>query len=123
METRLTITEYLEIDLDEEMWYCSQCNTRLNSARKNYKEACRLHNRDPREIHQPLVDEEYNFAPDPTWMRIMEFYCPNCGIQIDTEYLPPGHPVTHDIEIDLDSLKSRLETGEYKIENKRLVGH
>ena len=122
MATRLTITEYLEIDLDEEMWYCSQCNAKLNSARQNYKEACRLHNRDPREIHQPLVDEEYNFAPDPTWMRILEFYCPNCGIQIDTEYLPPGHPITHDIEIDLDSLKTRLEAGEYKIENKRLVG-
>ena len=22
----------------------------------------------------------------------------------DVEYLPPGHPITHDIEIDLDEL-------------------
>jgi acetophenone carboxylase len=122
MENRLIITEYLEIDLDEEMWYCIQCNTKLNSARENYKKACNIYNRDPTEIHQPLVDEEYNFAPDPKWMRIVEFACPNCAIQIDTEYLPPGHPVTHDIELDIDSLKAKLESGEYKIENKRLVG-
>ena len=120
MASRLIITEYLDIDLDDEMWCCSQCDAKLISARKNYKEGCRIHNRDPREIHPPLVNEEFNFAPDPEWMRIVEFYCPSCGVQIDTEYLPPGHPITHDIEIDLESLKTRLETGEYTIKNKRL---
>ncbi len=28
----------------------------------------------------------------------------------DVEYLPPGHPITHDIEIDLDEL-TRIERG------------
>jgi hypothetical protein len=26
---------------------------------------------------------------------------------IENEYLPPGHPVTHDIELDIDALKKR----------------
>jgi hypothetical protein len=26
---------------------------------------------------------------------------------IETEYLPPGHPLTHDIELDIDALKEK----------------
>jgi len=50
----------------------------------------------------------------------VEFYCPGCGTQIETEYLPPGHPITWDIEIDVDSLKTRLSSGELVIKNQRL---
>jgi acetophenone carboxylase len=39
---------------------------------------------------------------------------------METEYLPPGHPITWDIEIDMDRLKQRLKTGEYKIRKQRL---
>ena len=39
---------------------------------------------------------------------------------METEYLPPGHPITHDIEIDLDSLKERLRNGEFVIREQRL---
>jgi acetophenone carboxylase len=77
-------------------------------------------NRDPREIHNPVFAGEYNFAPDPNWVRILEFYCPHCGVQIETEYLPPGHPVTHDIAIDVVALKARIERGELAIVDKRL---
>jgi acetone carboxylase gamma subunit len=54
-------------------------------------------------------------------VRIVEFYCPGCGTQIETEYLPPGHPITHDIEIDIDMLQQRIESGELTIEENRLV--
>ena len=76
--------------------------TRIGPARENYKKGCLLYDRDPREIHPPLVSGAFNFSPDPLWVRIVEFYCPGCGTQVETEYLPPGHPITHDIEIDLD---------------------
>jgi hypothetical protein len=26
---------------------------------------------------------------------------------IENEYLPPGHPITHEIELDIDALKQR----------------
>jgi acetone carboxylase, gamma subunit len=26
---------------------------------------------------------------------------------IETEYLPPGHPLTHDIELDVDALRTK----------------
>lgn len=119
-ENRLRITEYLDLDLDRELWLCNRCGRELGPARQNYKKGCLLHARDPREIHPPLVTGAYNFSPDPQWVRIVEFCCPGCGTQMETEYLPPGHPITHDIEIDLDRLKERLRSGEFVIRKQRI---
>lgn len=118
---RLRFTEYLDLDVDRELWVCRRCGRELGSARRSYREGCLVYDRDPREIHPPLVDAQYSFAPDPEWIRILEFYCPGCGTQLETEYLPPGHPITHDIEVDLDSLRARLGRGELVInEESRL---
>jgi len=117
---RIRMTENLDLDLADEMWRCNRCDHPLISARENYKKGCLIYNRDPREIHPPLIEGEYTFAPDPAWIRIVEFYCPNCAQQIETEYLPPGHPLTHDIEVDVDSLKGRLERGELAIRDGHL---
>jgi acetone carboxylase, gamma subunit len=119
---RVRVTEYLDLDLDAEGWHCHVCGHSLGSAHENYKHACRAHARDPREIHPPLIEGEFSFAPDPEWVRIVEFYCPGCGTQVETEYLPPGHPVTHDIEIDIPRLKQRIERGELEVREQRLVG-
>lgn len=121
MTDRIRITEYLDLDVDAESWHCHKCAQRLGPASRSYKEGCLLHDRDPREIHRPLVEGEYTFAPDPEWVRIIEFYCPGCGTQIETEYLPPGHPITHDIELDLPRLRERLASGELEISENRLV--
>ena len=117
---RIRVTEYLDLDLDREQWICNRCGHIFGSARDNYKKGCLIHDRDPREIHLPIVEGDYSFSPDPLWVRIVEFYCPGCGAQVDTEYLPPGHPLTHDIEIDIDALKARLESGELVIKDQRL---
>lgn len=108
MGKKIAITEYLEIDLEGERWHCRPCGEDLASARSNYKEGLLCYDRDPTEIHKPILDPskyEFTYAPDPTWCRIIEFYCPNCATMIETEYLPPGMPLTHDIELDIDKLK------------------
>ena len=107
---RERITEYLDIDLENETWVCNRCGENLTGAENNYKSGLVVYERDPREIHRPLIDEKeypYTFAPDPSWCRILEYYCPKCGTQIEAEYLVPGHPITHDIELDLNWLKRR----------------
>ena len=119
-QNRLRITEYLDLDLDREQWMCRRCGRDIGSARDSYKKGCLLYDRDPREIHPPLVSGSFSFSPDPDWIRIVEFYCPGCGTQIETEYLPPGHTITHDIELDLDRLKQRLRSGEFVIRNQRI---
>lgn len=109
---KVLVTENLRIDLDSERWECRACEAELNSARDNYKRGLLVYNRDPREIHKPLLDPgkyKFTYAPDPSWCRILEYYCPQCGAMIETEYLPPGHPPLHDIELDIDALKAQWQ--------------
>lgn len=112
MENRRRITEYLDIDLERELWCCNRCGGDLIAARENYKKGCLVYERDPREIHRAMVEGPYSFAPDPEWCRILEFYCPGCGTLLEVEYLPPGHPITHDIELDLEQLKTCPKTSQ-----------
>lgn len=105
---KVLITEYLRIDLDQEQWECRRCDHVLGSARDDYKRGLLVYDRDPREIHKPLLDTrlyERTYSPDPAWCRILEYYCPNCGTMAEVEYLPPGHPPVRDIELDIDALK------------------
>lgn len=120
MYERIRFTEYLDLDLNDEHWYCHDCGTKLISARENYKRGCMVAEREPSEIHNPVIDGEYSFSPDAGWVRILEFYCPSCSRQIETEYLPPGHPITVDIEVDIDSMKARLSGGNIIIKAGKL---
>jgi acetophenone carboxylase len=117
---RIRFTEYLDLDLDTEQWLCHECGASLISARQSYKKGCLVAERDPRTVHPSIIEGEYTFAPDPNWVRILEFYCPGCVRQIETEYLPPGHPITVDIEVDIDSLKARVSSGELIIREGKL---
>jgi Acetone carboxylase, gamma subunit len=106
------MTEYLDIDLASEMWCCHVCGEQLISAREPYKHGCLVAERDPREVHNPHIEGEFTFAPDPEWCRLIEFYCPGCGTMVETEYLPPGHPITNDIELDIDAMKAKYLAGD-----------
>ena len=107
---KVPMTEYLEIDLDTELWLCRRCGHKIGPAREAYKEGLLVYVRDPREIHKPILDPklyEFTFSPDPTWEQIIEFYCPSCGVMAEVEYLPIGHPPLRDLEFDLDALKQQ----------------
>lgn len=107
---KVRMTEYLQINLETEMWECQKCDHPLISARQNYKRGLLVYDRDPREIHAPMIDPDkydFTFSPDPTWIRILEYCCPNCGTQMEVEYAPPGHPPSHDMEFDIDALKKQ----------------
>jgi acetophenone carboxylase len=105
---RVRITEYLDIDLESKQWCCNRCGAALWTARESYKNGCLVYARDPRTIHPPLVaGGEFDFSIHPEWCLIVEFYCPECGTMLENEYLPPGHPITHDIELDLEKLKTK----------------
>ena len=120
MANIVRIAENMEVNLDTERWLCAKCGHECGSARENMKYGLLVAERDPTEIHRPLIDNEINFAPNPEWIRILEFYCPGCGVQMETEYLPPGHPITNTTEIDIDSLKRRLADNEIEIVDKHI---
>lgn len=107
---KVLVTEYLRIDLDTEQWQCRVCEHVIGPARRNYKEGLLVHDRDPQEIHKPLLDPRRyrnTFAPNPKWCAMLEYYCPSCGTLVEVEYIVPGHPPVHDIELDIDALKAQ----------------
>lgn len=111
MGVKIRITEYLDIDVDVEMWHCNRCGHRLISARENYKKGCLVYDRNPRTVYNPVTEMGGDFSPNPEWCRFVEFYCPNCGVMVEVEALPPGHPITYDIELDIDKLKKKYGKG------------
>jgi acetone carboxylase, gamma subunit len=115
MSTRLHLGEYLDADLNTERWHCHECGHDFGALRENYKLGLLVGERDPREIHPPVIEGEHTFAPNGDWIRIIEFYCPGCGRQVESEYLPPGHPLTQDIDLDVDAIKQRLAEGAVRI--------
>src|SRR3546814_4795624 len=91
---KVLITEYLRINLDTEKWECRRCDHVHGNARDNYKRGMLVYDRDPREIHKPLLDTkmyERTYSPDPTWCRILEYYCPQCGTDRTSTRLNSSH--------------------------------
>jgi len=108
--TRVRITDYLLVDTTSERWICHRCGHDLGSARDDYKRGCLVLERPLEEVHPPVTTERFfRFTPDPAYCRLIEFYCPGCGSMVENEYLPPGHPLTQDIELDIDALRARYE--------------
>lgn len=115
MNTLLHVGDNLDLAIESERWICGKCGHDIGPARDNVKRGLLVGERDPAEVHRPLIKGQFTFSPNPKWIRILEFYCPGCGTQLETEYLPPGHPITNTTEIDLDALKARLAAGELVI--------
>lgn len=113
--TRLHVGLYLDADLETERWHCHDCGRDFGPLRGNYKRGLLVSERDPREVHPPVIEGEHTFAPNGEWIRIIEFHCPGCGRQVESEYLPPGHPLTKDTQLDVDALKERLAQGQVRI--------
>lgn len=109
---KIRITETLEIDLDKEMWLCRRCQSEIHPARESYLRGCLVYERPAEEVYGPPIpikndSEEISYAADPDFMRLVEFYCPECGAILTIQYLPPGHPVVVDMELDIDKLKEK----------------
>ena len=105
------VTESLDIDLDSEMWCCHSCGAEIHSAREPYFKGSLVYERPASEIYgdafQLSKEVSISYNPNPDYMRIVEFYCPGCGALFSVQYLPPGHPVPVDIQLDIDKLKEK----------------
>lgn len=40
---------------------------------------------------------------DTDWMVLRHYYCPSCLTQLEVEAVPPGYPIIHDFEPDIDT--------------------
>ena len=91
---RVNITEYLRIDLETERWECRVCDCDL--AERPRELQARPAGLRPRPARDPPAaprpkSYEFTYAPDPTWCRILEYYCPGCGTH-DRDRVPAARP-------------------------------
>jgi acetone carboxylase gamma subunit len=112
--SKIRVTESLDIDLDKEKWCCHRCGVEIHPAREPYLKGCLVYERPASEIYGPPIpvkqdSDTISYAPAADFMRVVEFYCPNCGALMTVQYLPPGHPIVFDIELDIDKLKERAK--------------
>jgi acetone carboxylase gamma subunit len=109
--SKVRVTESLDIDLDGEKWCCHSCGEPMNSAREAFMKGTLVYEKPASEIYgNPIKlseDTTISYAPDPDFMRVIEFYCPACGALISVQYLPPGHPIPNEVQLDIDQLKAR----------------
>jgi acetone carboxylase gamma subunit len=81
-----------------------ECGHELGDYRVNWKLSANVFVRNTKE----LIDEVYGplLGPDPSWMEIREFFCPGCFAQLEVEAVPPGYPIVHEFEPDLEAFYS-----------------
>ncbi|HEY1277681.1 MAG TPA: acetone carboxylase subunit gamma [Thermoleophilaceae bacterium] len=68
--------------------------------RRNWKLNALIFERDSDE----LMDEVYPrmMGADPRWMTLREYYCPKSLTLLDVEAVPPGYPIVHAFQPDLE---------------------
>ena len=71
-----------------------RCGCEFGDYRENWKLKALIHVRDTQEEINELY--EYPGAPDPNYCEVREYYCPDCGSQLEVEIVPFGYPAIFD---------------------------
>jgi len=77
-----------------------ECGHSFGDYRKNWKLKAAIIVRDTEESLREIYPN--SDLPDPDWMEIREFICPECGTLHEVEAAAPGYPIVHDFEPDLE---------------------
>jgi acetone carboxylase, gamma subunit len=69
--------------------------------RQNWKLKARVYVRDSDEAYREIYPELMH--ADPKWMELREYYDPIDGTLLEIEAVPPGYPVVHSFQPDLEA--------------------
>lgn len=69
--------------------------------RQNWKLKARIFVRDTNEAYREVYPEMMH--ADPQWMELREYYDPIDGTLLDVEVVPPGYPIVHNFQPDVES--------------------
>jgi acetone carboxylase, gamma subunit len=78
-----------------------ECGHEFCDYRKNWKLAANILVRDDKALLREIYPN--SDLCDPEWMEIREFLCPSCFTLLEVEACPPGYPVLHEFEPDLEA--------------------
>ena len=68
--------------------------------RRNWKLNAVIFERDTPELMNEVYPEL--MGADPQWMTLREYYCPLSYTLLEIEAVPPGYPIVHTFEPDLE---------------------
>ena len=97
----MLITEYLKIEyVNGEDWIlCRKCDFKICRAKDKYKEGC-LSKDSKLGDSNPLIDDSLVSKFIDHVMVFRQYFCPNCGINIENEITKKDDPPFHDMEIE-----------------------
>lgn len=101
----MRIHEYLELDINSETISCSECGEQLCDADQNFKEYSAMRTGPVTDAGPLFKPPEDILGSDPGY-EFREWFCPNCGVLFDHRFALEGDRIVHDIEIDLESVRS-----------------
>jgi len=78
------------------------CGQEFGDYRENWKLSALIYERDNLEKLQELYPGPR--APDPDWMVLREYFCPECGALLETEAVSPGYPIMFNFLPDEEAL-------------------
>jgi acetone carboxylase gamma subunit len=77
-----------------------ECGHSFGDYRKNWKLNAVINVRNTEESLREIYPT--SDIPDPNWMEIREFFCPECAHLHEVEAAAPGYPIVHDFQPDLE---------------------
>jgi len=78
------------------------CGQEFGDYRENWKLSALIYERDNLEKLQELYPGPR--APNPDWMVLREYFCPQCGTILETEAVPPAYPILFNFLPDEEAL-------------------
>lgn len=69
--------------------------------RRNWKLKARIFVRNTNEAYREIYPELMH--ADPAWMELREYYDPIDGTLLEIEAVPPGYPIVHSFQPDLEA--------------------
>jgi len=78
------------------------CGQEFGDYRENWKLSALIYERDNLEKLQELYPGPR--APNPDWMVLREYFCPNCGVLLETEAVPSAYPILFNFLPDEETL-------------------
>ena len=84
----------------------SRAGFNFGDYRHNWKLKAMIFERDTPELMKEVYPEL--MGADPRWMTLREYYCPLSYTLLEIEAVPPGYPIVHTFEPDLEGPRGVL---------------
>lgn len=109
LQSRVSWKDPILLPISEHLFVCDtpqgrvtkcKCGHSFGDYRRNWKLSALINIRDTEEALREIYPN--SDIPDPEWMELREFFCPQCASLHEVEAAAPGYPIVHDFEPDIE---------------------